>query len=572
MKKYTLGIYYHEHQYAHDASVSLLDEKGKIIFAASEERFSRKKFDHKFPKKAIESMLKYTGIEKRDIKYVVRPAMDEELIDKRTNKFFEELAQKSHTEKALKIIEEKKAFENQIDVYLKKCFSRAKIFRVDHHLSHVAGAYYTCPWPEATLISVDAYGNFCTSIVAQGSNGEIKIFDETLIPNSLGMMWHYVTCLYFGDRGYKRNLNNLGKTVGLAAFGKADKLIDKFRKYIDCKNLKLIVNQNLYKTSSFSIFTEDYLTFKDFKKYVGKVESYDIVAAAQQRLEEVVISLVANVVKKTNIKKIAVAGGVFANVILNKKIKESKIVDDIYVFPAMSDGGLALGAALYFYSKQKNKKTKRVFFDNIFFGPSYSKHEIEKNLRFKNINYRKSNNVSKETAKLLNRGKIIGVFSGRMEYGPRALGNRSILCSAADRKVKKILNQKLKRSSFMPFAPVTLEDYAESCYKDYVKGELSAKYMTMAYDCTEKMKDESPACVHIDGTARPQIINKKDNVFLYSIVNEYYKLCNIPTLINTSFNLHGEPIVCSPRDALRGFLEANLDYLVIDDFICQFSK
>ena len=295
------------------------------------------------------------------------------------------------------------------------------------------------------------------------------------------------------------------------------------------------------------------------RKFLAK----DIAAAAQKRIEEVIIEFIKdNISIKTNL---ALAGGVFANVKINQKISELNIIKNIFVFPNMGDGGLSVGCAALSYSK--NSKFLPVTISNMYLGPKYSNEEVLKEIKKKNLKYLKMKQPEKFIAKKLKEGFVVGCFQGRMEFGPRALGNRSILVNPSDKSVNEWLNKKLKRTEFMPFAPITLKKYASKNYIKLDSKKIASKFMTVTAKCTPKAIKSAPASVHIDNTARPQLIEKRDNIKIYNILNEYNKLSKIPTLINTSFNVHEEPIVCKPTDAIKAFHESKLDFLYIEDYI-----
>jgi carbamoyltransferase len=235
----------------------------------------------------------------------------------------------------------------------------------------------------------------------------------------------------------------------------------------------------------------------------------------------------------------------------------------MYVFPHMGDGGLALGATLAYL------KPSPFRFKNLYFGPEYSNAEIKKELERNNLKYTFYKDMETEIAKLLAKGKVVARFKGAMEFGPRALGNRSILYQPTDVSVNDWLNTKLKRTEFMPFAPTVLEEHAEKCFKNMKGAEYTAKFMTITFDCTNWMKKNCPGVVHVDGTARPQILSKKDNLPFYKIIDNYRKLTGIPCVINTSFNMHEEPIVCSPHDAIRAFKDSRLNFLALENFLVR---
>jgi len=235
----------------------------------------------------------------------------------------------------------------------------------------------------------------------------------------------------------------------------------------------------------------------------------------------------------------------------------------------MGDMGLSLGAGLHVAAKNGHKP-KRL--ENLYLGPEYSEKEILKELKSYDLKFTYEDNIERKGAGLLSEGKIVARFHGRMEYGPRALGNRSILFQTTDKTVNNWLNKKLKRTEFMPFAPVTLSEFSEKCYKNIKGAEFTAKFMTITFECTDYMKKVSPSVVHVDGTARPQFLSREDNPSFYRILENYYKITGIPSLINTSFNMHEEPIVCSPDDAIRSFIESGIDYLAIEKFLIKKNR
>lgn len=261
-----------------------------------------------------------------------------------------------------------------------------------------------------------------------------------------------------------------------------------------------------------------------------------------------------------------------ANVKLNQRIHALEEVNRTFIHPGMGDDGLAVGAALY-KCFQLCKKTKTRFesnaIDNVYWGPEYSNKEIEQALDEFEFPYEFHERIESRVAGLLSDGKIVARFAGRMEYGPRALGNRSILYQTKDTTVNDWLNKRLKRTEFMPFAPVTIKEYAYQCYTSLNGAEHTAKFMTITSDCTDGMKEHCPGVVHIDGTARPQLIEREINPSYYEIIDEYRKMTGVPSVVNTSFNMHEEPIVCTPNDALRAFRDGSLDYLAIGKFLVK---
>jgi carbamoyltransferase len=291
----------------------------------------------------------------------------------------------------------------------------------------------------------------------------------------------------------------------------------------------------------------------------------DISAGLQHVLEEVVIQYVDNL--NFGDINLAVAGGIFANVKLNQKIARLPQIKNFFVYPNMGDGGLAVGSALLIYAQEYRLMPNKI--NDVYLGPEFSEDNILSEIKNQDVQYEKIDDIEIEIAELLVKGNIVARFNGRMEFGPRALGNRSILYTPTDKSVNEWLNKKLQRSEFMPFAPVTIKEIASKCYDEYNKEQIAANFMTITYNCTEYMKKTQPAVIHIDGTARPQIISEKINPSYYKIVKKFYELTDIPSLVNTSFNMHEDPIVCTPSDAIHAFKKGHLNYLAIGNFILK---
>jgi len=303
-----------------------------------------------------------------------------------------------------------------------------------------------------------------------------------------------------------------------------------------------------------------------FSRFLGsKFPKIDVAAAYQYVLEKVATNYIRYWVQKTGIDTIVLSGGVTANVKLNQRIFEIEGVNHIFVYPNMGDGGCGTGAALY-HSWPGGVKPS---ISSAYMGPDYSEAEIEKALQTEGLSFQRPQNLAAEVAALIHSGEVVARFDGRMEYGPRALGNRSIMYHAREPEVNQWLNKRLGRTEFMPFAPVTLYEARERCYHNIRGAEHAAEFMTITFDCTEFMRENCPAAVHVDGTARPQLIQREVNPGYYDILKEYEKLSGIPSLINTSFNMHEEPIVDSPEDAVRAFMQGALDYLAIGPFLVK---
>jgi carbamoyltransferase len=307
----------------------------------------------------------------------------------------------------------------------------------------------------------------------------------------------------------------------------------------------------------------------------GEFDAPVVAAALQRRTAELLRTFARNAIDTTGESSVAVAGGVFANVKANQRIYEDSRTEELYVHPDMRDSGLGLGAALTLYADEYGYDP--TFLADVYRGPAYSDEDIERVLQreslpenYESTRYSDQSRLASAVAELLASGKVVNLYVGRLEYGPRALGNRSTLYQPTDPSAIEWLNEYLERTEFMPFAPVTLKEHAEECYVGYDAETCpAAEFMTVSLDCTDKMKEGSPGVVHVDGTARPQVLERETNELYYEVLKQYYRRTGIPTLINTSFNMHGEPIVCTPSQALESFGESSTHALVLGDTLIQ---
>jgi carbamoyltransferase len=341
-----------------------------------------------------------------------------------------------------------------------------------------------------------------------------------------------------------------GKIVGLAAYGDPRILVD------------IILGRFCQEPGLFRILESNNIYFS---RYLSTLfPKIDVAAAYQRTLEIIATNYISHYIRRTGIDSIVLGGGVIANVKLNQRIYEIPGVKRIFVYPNMGDGGCGTGAA--FLASRDSLKDREAY-NSVYFGPRYSTDLIRRELRAVGLHFNYLELIEPKIAQLIHEGRVVARFNDRMEYGPRALGNRSILYRASEPEVNQWLNQRLGRTEFMPFAPVTLYEERHRCYHHIDGAEYAAQFMTITFDCTDFMKQTCPAAVHVDGTARPQLIRQETNPSLYRILREYYQLSGIPSVINTSFNMHEEPIVNTPRDAVRAFLQGNLDYLAIGNFL-----
>jgi carbamoyltransferase len=539
----------------HDCGAALIKD-GKIIAAINEERLTRIKYDGSFPFRSISEVLRIANVTPDDVTYIalseMPPLKQSYEIIKMIIKTFKEtgIFQLGNIFKAIRRGRHRRR--------LPRDFKNITFSFVSHHISHAASAYYTSPWNRATVITLDGMGDHCIGgSISKGENGKIEVKKYTNGFYSPGIFYNVITKYL----GFKPNRHE-GKVTGLAAYGDPEKCYSSMEKIISYSPHKI----DFYAPLLVKVPQCWDISFAH--KLLNDYSPEDIAASAQKRLEDVVIPFIKDAVKIVGIPKVVLAGGVFANVKLNQKIFELPEVDDIYIHPNMGDGGISVGAALYIYHNVfRSNEYFPIYLENLYLGPEYSDYEVRREIERHGLTFQKIDNIEERIAKLLAEGKIIGRFCGRMEYGPRALGNRSILASPTDIDINNWLNKRLKRTEFMPFAPSILEEYAKDYYPMWNIDDLPSRFMTITYNVSSYGRDMAPAVCHIDGTARPQVVGKRDNESYYNILRHYLKVKGLPIFVNTSFNMHEEPIVCGPDDAIRAFKEGACDILAIGDYI-----
>lgn len=547
-------------EFDNDASAALL-VNGKIIAAAQEERFSRIKQHAGFPHRAIQWILEFARLDIEDIDVVAiakQPANQEigHYVGA-LNRFpwfgYDAPPQRKLLDVGIWYGRNVPRYswyvhkqEREFKGWLKKNrVPENKVRYTNHHLAHAATAYYFSGFDDALIITCDGQGHGETATIYEAHHGELKHIHSVFLPNSMGFFYASVTKAI----GFKPNRHE-GKITGLAAYKPPAPESDAL-----CRSIAFFQGGSIHTPHVYGAYPE----IRGMLKKVGREA---LAASFQKRLEEVVVAYVRYYLKTYPHRNVALAGGVFANVKLNQRIAEIPDVKEVFVFPGMADVGISVGAAIL-----QEPKMQRL--QDVYLGPAFGDAFIRSELEKHGLEYSKPGNMAKTVADRLANGHVVARFNGRMEFGPRALGNRTIMYETIDPKVNEWLNNALCRSEFMPFAPVTLSEYAEKCYVHIQKGAYTAKFMTMTFDCTPKMKKQSPAVVHVDGTARPQLIDQKINPEYYEIVKRYHRLTGIPSTVNTSFNMHEEPIVCSPYDAIRAFKLGKLDALAIGSYLVE---
>ena len=572
MSKLVLGLHgfsSHSARLLHDTGVSLVDQAGQIIGAVNEERLSRIKNDGHFPYLAYEALLSEYNVSPKDIDAVAFPDKKPLWQTMQTIRFLV----KTYKETNLFLWKYLYASLKRA-IHIKRIPVKGLIHKptyyIEHHLCHAASAYYTAPWDDVTIVTLDGMGDYCIGgTINIGAQGKIHTLYKTNGFYSPGLFYMFIT----GLLGFKAGRHE-GKIVGLAALGDSRKCYSQMKPLLSyCKKKHDFFSKHIpfiLKHARYSVdgnIQSDYIClhalFKNFSKE-------DIAAAAQCVLEEAVIDYIKDAVRLTGKRKLVLAGGVFANVKLNHALLNLPTIENIYIHPNMGDGGLSTGAALYVSHYLKQKKTKQpskpVPMKTVYLGMSFSNRQIEGLLRLHPVSFKKVEHIQENIAGGLAKGLIVGNFQGRMEYGPRALGNRSILAPATDHSINVTLNNRLNRTEFMPFAPAILAEQAKLYFPKWKSDHVAANFMTITYDVCPALREKVPAIVHVDGTARPQVVYKNDNPMFYKTIQAYYEMTGIPMLINTSFNKHEEPIVCKPEEAIDVLISGCIDALAIGNF------
>jgi len=584
----------------HDSAAAIIKD-GKIISAAQEERFTRVKHDSKYPHNAVNFVLKYSNLKLSDVDNIVffeKPFLKFE----RLLETYVAFAPRGFLQftKSMPIWLKEKLFQKKLLFeYLKEHDSdfndENKISFSEHHLSHAASAFFPSPFEEAIILTADGVGEWATTTLAIGKGNKLEIKKEIHFPHSLGLFYSAFT--YY--TGFKVNSGEY-KLMGLAPYG-SPIYEDKVKQLIDIKDDgSFMLDQNY-----FNYATGLTMTNKKFNNLFGQKPRdpikdqltqfhMDIAASVQKVTEEIMIKLVKAIREEYNINNLCLAGGVALNCVANGKILNQKIFDNIWIQPAAGDAGGSLGAALaLWYIEQGNKRevNKEDDMKGSYLGSEFSQDEIEKELNSIGANFETFDyeNLINLTSEYLSKQKAIGWFQGRMEFGPRALGGRSILGDPRSDKMQKNLNLKVKyRESFRPFAPSVLrEDLStwfdmnvDSPYMLLVSNINPMKKIEMndeqkklfGIDKLNIKRSEIPAVTHVDYSARIQTVSEKTNKRYYDLISKFKEKTSCPVLVNTSFNVRGEPIVNSPTDAFNCFMGTELDYLVIGNCILDKNK
>ena len=555
---YILGI----SCYYHDAAAALLKD-GEIIAAAQEERFTRKRHDQDFPINAIRYCLKEAGITVDDLDYVG-------FYDKPFIKFERILTTYMATWprsyksflKALPVwLRQKLWIPSQIKQELEY---EGDVVMIEHHMSHAASSYLVSPFEDAAIITVDGVGEWATSTVGKGKGNDIELFREIRFPHSLGLLYSAAT--YY--LGFKVNSAEY-KVMGLAPYGEP-KYVDKLKEVItweDDGSFKMNMKYFAYDyglTMTNGKFSE--LMGQPVREGESKLDQFhmDVAASVQKVTEEIVLNMANYAYKETGSKNLCMAGGVALNCVANGRVLRETPFENIFIQPAAGDAGGAVGVATYMYHTVEGNKREWEW-KHAYLGPQYKTDEIREYLDKGNVPYKEltEEEILDKTSDAIIDQKVIGWYQGRMEFGPRALGNRTIIADPRNPENKDVVNMKIKfRESFRPFAPTVLEEKVS----DWFELDKPSPYMLLVAQVRED-KREIPSVTHVDGSARIQTINREENQRYYDLIKRFEEKTGCPVIINTSFNVRGEPIVCTPHEAYMCFMRTNMEVLVMDNFI-----
>jgi len=555
----------------HDTSAALLIG-GKLVAACAQERYTRDKHSRLFPKEAALDCLMIAGIKidqvdeiafVDDLKYQIRnsylkPAIES---DERLDFLFKDIDRLKQMNDMDQIIRKNLNYKGIINCYR-------------HHLCHVASSYYPSGFKDALCLSIDGVGEYETGLIASGKSGNIKILNnENVYPHSLGLLYsaitHYLGWKHHCDEGIIMGLAPYGNSLDKVPGQKNKSYRSIFKKILTKeKDFKYKVNLeyvNYYSERNKWVTDKFIKIFGPKRKWSDPLSKHhkNIAAALQDQLEHVVLNQLKVARKKFKLSKLCLSGGVALNCSLNGKIAKSKIFKEIFVQPASGDDGCTYGASLLAYAKSKKKFMPKKM-HNFYKGSIFTNNQIKKEILKSNVKYECPKNLYKNVSNHLEKGKIVAWFQGGSEFGPRALGNRSILCRPYPNEMKDHLNTRVKfREEFRPFAPSVLNEYRD----EFFHINQDSPHMLMACKIKKDKRKIIPAIVHVDGTCRVQTVKKDINKKFYNLINEFYKITGVPVLLNTSFNVKGQPIVNTPLEAIETFKSTNIDVLAIGDFV-----
>lgn len=582
--------------YFHDAAAAILQD-GQLVAAAEEERFSRKKHDYEFPERAIQFCLQTAGISAGDLDYVA-------FFEKPFVKFERLLLSSIQTfPKSLGVFREAMITWLGDKLWIKQLIQKklgvaaGKILFSEHHLSHAASAFFCSPFEESAILTLDGVGEWTTASLGIGKGTEIKLLKEIRFPHSIGLLYSAFTAYL----GFEVNEGEY-KVMGMAPFGKP-RYVDQVHKLVEIGrdgSFELNMDYFSFHYSRDKTFNGKFIDLfgpprdpkskfftptTGYPSYFGdKPENFDalgkenqhyadVAASIQAVTEELILGMVLAAHRETGLTRLCMAGGVALNSVANGKILKQTPIQELFIQPSAGDGGGALGAALFAYHQVLGKPRAFVM-EHAYWGQEHSADAVRGFLTDNNIRYETFPNSERTIARavdLLQDGKVIGWFQGRFEWGPRALGNRSILADPRKAEMKDIVNTKIKfREPFRPFAPSVLAEKTEDYFVlPNAANHYPARYMLYVVDVRPEKYDVLPAITHVDGTGRLQVVRKETNPLYYQLIETFGQATGVPVVLNTSFNLRGEPIVNTPSEAFETFNRSEMDALVLGNSIVE---
>ncbi len=552
---YILGIscFYHE-------SAAALIKDGEIITASAEERFSRKKHDSGFPEASIKFCLEQAGIKSSDLDYVVfyekpfrkfeRSLMLSLNYFPFSYSFFIDFIKNFLTEK----LWVKSVIMNKLKI------GSNKVFFIPHHLSHAAASYYPSPFTESAFLTLDGVGEWTTGSFGYAVRNKLYPKGEMKFPHSVGLLYAAFTAFL----GFEVNDGEY-KVMGMAAYGKPIHVsrVKKLYKQAGDGSIRLNLDYFTFYKSSKSMYSQK------FERLFKKLNKFDIAASLQKCTEEIVFNMLDYISKQTGQKNLVLGGGVALNSVINGKITRKTPFKNVFIFPASGDDGGAVGAALYLYHHVLGYKKRRKL-NNVFLGKDSKESDIKLLMKKHSLNMKKmaDRELFEFISTKISGGKVIGWFEGKAEFGPRALGHRSILADPRNPKMKDIVNSKIKfREEFRPFAPVILGEYSDEYF--LITSDNLSPFMLGTFKAKPVAQRNSPATVHEDGTSRVQVIDKNYPGKYRKLLQAFFKKTGVPILLNTSFNVKGEPIVNTPEDAYKTFISSGIDILVLENYVLE---
>ncbi len=588
---HTLGV----SCFFHDSAAALLRD-GELIAAAEEERFSRKKHDFEFPARAIDFCLRREGINGSDLDAVVffeKPFLKFERILTTAMAGFP-ASRGVFQEAMLTWLKDKLWIKSLLVHHLK--IDPSKVHFAEHHLSHAASAFLCSPFNDAAILTVDGVGEWATATFGEGHGADLKLLGEIRFPHSLGLLYSAFTAFL----GFEVNEGEY-KVMGMAPFG-APRYVDKIRKLLRvCDDGSFVLDMSYFsfhhsRTDTFNQRFVDlfgpprppglhfFTAGMDFPAYFGKPPAdfaeqakcnqyyADIAASIQAVTEEVLLRMARYLHQRTGLSRLCMAGGVALNSVANARIVRESGFDEIFVQPAAGDGGAALGAALWGYHVVDGNPRK-FRMNHAYWGEEHSEADTVVYLRANAVPHQVMSNADaliEQVADTIERGGVVGWQQGRFEWGPRALGNRSILADPRRAAMKDIVNTKIKfREPFRPFAPAVLAERAADFFEPRIAGQLAAQFMLLVADVLPHVRAKIPAVTHADGTGRLQTVTPETNPLFYNLISRFDSVAGVPVLLNTSFNLRGEPIVNTPAEALSTFLRSGIDLLALGNVLVK---